>query len=96
MAELWDKYLVLRRDNTVPEWPYFVLGARDPAAVGALRHYALAAEFYGMAPEYHRAVHDLAAYFDAWRAVHGAGDPDGPRHRVDDPSVVSRIIPRSG
>src|ERR1700704_5669978 len=26
------KYLVQRRDGSIPEWPYFVIGARDPAA----------------------------------------------------------------
>lgn len=26
------KYLVQRRDGTVPDWPWFVLGARDPIA----------------------------------------------------------------
>lgn len=34
------KFLVVRRDGTVPSWPHFVIGARDPSAPAALRAYA--------------------------------------------------------
>ena len=34
------KYLVKRRDGTIPEWPYFVMGAADGASPDALREYA--------------------------------------------------------
>ena len=52
MARLWvndpetpeGKYLVKRRDGTVPAWPHFVLAASDPAAPAALRAYAAAGE----------------------------------------------------
>lgn len=30
------KFLVLRRDGTIPDWPWFVLGGEDPMAPGAL------------------------------------------------------------
>ena len=33
------KYLVVRRDGTVPRWPWFVLGGRDQAARDAMRFY---------------------------------------------------------
>ena len=55
MARLWrntegtreGKYLVQRRDGTIPEWPYFVIGAADPAAPKALQAYADACEKSG-------------------------------------------------
>jgi hypothetical protein len=85
------KYLVLRRDGTVPEWPYFVLGAADPVAPAALRAYADGAEKLGMDPQYVADLRELADQFWAWRAEHGEGDPDAPRHRVDDPQVIARM-----
>ena len=36
------KYLVLRRDGTIPEWPNFVIGGYDPCAAPAMRAYAAA------------------------------------------------------
>jgi len=41
------KFLVVRRDGSIPAWPHFVIGARDPAAPVALRAYADAAERLG-------------------------------------------------
>lgn len=98
MARLWrntegtreGKYLVQRRDGTVPEWPYFVIGAGDPAAPSALRAYALAADGV-MDPQYVNDLFRLADEFDAWRLEHGAGDPDAPRHREDDPEIVAKM-----
>jgi hypothetical protein len=29
------KFLVVRRDGSVPHWPHFVLGARDPVAASS-------------------------------------------------------------
>lgn len=51
LAGLWrknpetpeGKYLIKRRDGTVPEWPSLVLGAKDPAAPAAINAYADAA-----------------------------------------------------
>lgn len=34
-----NKYLVVRRDGTIPSWPYFVLGAQDPCTLPAMRAY---------------------------------------------------------
>lgn len=100
MARLWRndpnvpggcKYLVTRRDGTVPEWPWFVLGAKDPATPTALRAYANVCESLKMDPQY---VSDLRAMADEWdryRFDHGQGDPDAPRHRTDDPETVSKM-----
>jgi hypothetical protein len=97
MARLWrntegtreGKYLVQRRDGTIPEWPYFVIGAADPAAPDALIAYAEAARNLGMDQAYCDDLHALADRFMAWRAEHGSGDPDAPRHRVDDPAIIA-------
>ena len=97
MAGLWrhnpatpgGKFLVTRRDGTVPEWPYFVLGARDPAAPAALSAYADEAEALGMDPDYVSDLRDLADDFDAYRAEHGEGDPDAAPHRIDDPDITT-------
>jgi hypothetical protein len=92
--------VLLRRDGTVPEWEWFVLGARDVAAVAALRAYADAAEHLGYDPVY---VRDLYAMAESWveqqrdetiRRQEGLdlskpADPDGPLHRVDDPDVLT-------
>ncbi len=82
------KFLVVRRDGTVPHWPHFVLGARDPAAAHALRSYAEFAEARGYEPEYVASILDLANDFDAYRAEQGDGDPEAPPHRTDDPEVI--------
>jgi hypothetical protein len=85
------KYLVQRRDGTVPDWPYFVIGAADPAASFALRAYAMQAEIKGMAPEYVADIKDLAEEFERYLAEHPHGDPDAPRHREDDPAVIAKM-----
>lgn len=89
--KLWNKFLVMRRDGTVPEWPWMVLGARDPASPPALRAYAAAAREHGMDAEYADEVERLAADFEEYRRSHGDGDPDAPPHRPDDPAVVGRF-----
>lgn len=105
MAGLWrnspdtveGKYLVLRRDGTAPEWPYFVLGAKDPAAPKALFEYAAECKRQGMDPQYVRDVQDMA---NAWILYQndlidldapnlGLGDPDAPPHRKDNPETVA-------
>jgi hypothetical protein len=85
------KYLVKRRDGTVPEWPWFVLGGRDPAAPHALRAYADEAERLGMDPAYVRDVRDLAVGFEECLEANVAGDPDAPKHRKDDPATVAEM-----
>ena len=99
MAGLWRKNpatregkypVVLRRDGTVPEWEWFVLGQRDPHAPAALRAYADHAEAGGADPQY---VADLREMAEEWKLRRlwetGQGDPDAPPHRTDDPDVLS-------
>lgn len=85
------KFLVVRRDGTIPHWPQFVLGARDPAAPVALRAYADAAATIGFATEYTDSIRELADDFDAYRAAQGDGDPEAPPHRHDDPHVIEAM-----
>lgn len=82
------KFLVVRRDGTVPEWPHFVLGARDPATPIALRAYADAVQQMGLDPEYVASIRELADDFDAYRRRVGEGDADAAPHRKDDPDVI--------
>ena len=94
------KYLVKRRDGSVVEHPSFVLLARDPIAVVALRAYADEAERMlvnklpgseKMTPEW---IADIRAFADMWdnyRAAHGDGDPGMGRHRQDDPATIEEM-----
>lgn len=83
------KFLVVRRDGTIPPWSHFVLGARDPAAPAALRAYAKAAETRGFDIEYCDSVRDLAHDFEVERARLGDGDPEAPPHRKDNPAILA-------
>jgi hypothetical protein len=74
------KYLVQRRDGTVPEWPNFVLGAKDPA------------ERLGFDARFTADVKVLADEFMNFRERYGEGDPDGAPHRKDDPATVARML----
>ena len=85
------KYLVKRRDGTVPEWPSFVVGAKDPAAPAALRAYASEGEKLGFDAGYCRDVRNLAHEFERYRVVNGNGDPDRGRHRKDDPATIAEM-----
>ncbi|HSX15071.1 MAG TPA: hypothetical protein VLE72_04185 [Candidatus Saccharimonadales bacterium] len=89
--KLWNKFLVVRRDGTVPDWPYLVLGARDPATPVAIRALAAESRLLGMDPEYCDDLLGLADDFGQYRQEHGDGDPDAGPHRPDDPAVVSRF-----
>lgn len=104
MAGLWryrgivkdsknGKYLVLRRDGTIPEWPYFVLGAKDPAAPVAIRAYADACERLDMDPQYVADLRRMADEFTEFRrnGPGKKGDPDAPPHRKDDEMVVKAM-----
>ena len=82
------KFLVVRRDGSVPAWPHFVLGARDPVTPVALRAYADEAARIGYDPEYVASLRELAADFDAYRLAEGPGDADAAPHRSDDPNVL--------
>ena len=83
------KYLVKRRDGTIPEWPTFVIGAKDPAAPAGLRGYANKARALGLNEQYCNDVLALAERFEEYRLDHGDGDPDRGRHRVDDPATIA-------
>ena len=85
------KYLVKRRDGSIPEWPNFVIGAKDPAAPAALRAYADEAERRGMNERYVSDVRYLATVFERYRLDNGEGDPDRGRHRQDDPATVNEM-----
>lgn len=85
------KYLIKRRDGTVAEWPSFVLGARDPAAVWVLRAYAIAGFFYGFNRGFVRSVWRLAKTFVNYRKACGTGDPDRGAHRTDDPATIAEM-----
>lgn len=102
MVRLWrniegteeGKYLVLRRDGTTPEWPYFILSAADPAVPLALRTYAAECERLGFDPDYTSDIMGLASEFEQWRETNGTGNPDAPRHRTDDPVTVEKMRTR--
>jgi hypothetical protein len=85
------KYLVTRRDGTIPEWMWFVLGSRDPAAPAALIAYAKAAEQLGYDPAYVRDVRHLAVDYLEDLNEHRAGDPDAGPHRKDDPETIEKM-----
>lgn len=85
------KYLVTRRDGTIPDWPNFVIGAKDPAAPAALRAYAAEARRVGMNAQYVADILWLAEEFEHYRAEHGEGDPDRGRHRKDDPATILKM-----
>ena len=98
-ATVEGKYLVTRRDGTVPEWPWFVLGGEDPAAVAALRAYADRAEELGYDPLFVQDIRDEAA---RWLKTQDEGDrstkrrpgrqpPDGKPHRKDDPETIAKM-----
>jgi hypothetical protein len=91
------KYLVVRRDGTVPKWPHFVIGGDDYAGPAGLRAYAEEARRLGYDPAYCDSIMELADDFAA-RAVESAAtaaqlgtkgaDPDAPPHRIDNPTVI--------
>lgn len=85
------KYLVMRRDGTIPKWPYFVLGGADPYAREALLAYADTIETQQGDKEYADSVRDLAEDFENWRITNTTGDPTAPPHRKDEPSVVDAM-----
>lgn len=86
------KFLVVRRDGTVPAWPHFVLGARDPHAPAALRAYAAAIRDAGdFDPEYADSIMELAGDFERYRQQEGNGDPDAAPHRKDHPDVIEAM-----
>jgi hypothetical protein len=86
------KYLVVRRDGTIPPWPHFVLGGYDPAAPAALRAYARAGVELGYDPEFTSSVLELADDYEKLAADNaGKADPDAGPHRRDNPAVVAMM-----
>lgn len=85
------KFLVVRRDGSVPAWPHFVMGARDPAVPAALRAYADEAERRNFEPEYVASIRELADDFESYREQEGNGDPEAAPHRTDNADVISAM-----
>lgn len=96
------KYLVKRRDGTVPPWPSFVLAGPDPVAVEALLAYCQQvcyllvcrpgeAARLGFTPEYARSLDRWVSEYDGYRMAHGASDPGMGQHRTDDPATVEEM-----
>lgn len=87
------KFIVLRaRDGSTPDWPSFILGAKDPAAPAALRAYAVEAEVRGFDRAYVTDVVRLAAAFEAWQRKHGGGRPDELPPAPDEASVQHHLF----
>lgn len=82
------KYLIQRRDGSIPQWPSLVIGGADPAGQVALRAYADEAERLGYDPDLVADIRDLAIEFEEWQRTRGTGDPDAPRHRPDAPDII--------
>jgi len=85
------KYLVVRRDGTIPVWPWFVLGARDPAAPYALRAYASACAGHDFDTVYVADIRKLGEQFEAYGKEHGHGDPTAPPEVKDNQAVASAL-----
>ena len=86
------KYLVKRRDGSIPEWPHFVLGARDPHAAKALRAYAMSAmKDPNFSQKYIKSILKYADIFDDYRRQYGAGDPHLGIYRTDDPATIAEM-----
>jgi hypothetical protein len=85
------KYLVVRRDGTIPEWPHFVLSARDPAAPEALRTYAYRCSHLGMDRDYTDSAWDLSRVFEDYHKQYGSGDPAEAPNRIDNSLVISMM-----
>ncbi len=85
------KFLVLRRDGTIPEWPWFVMGAEDPLAAGALYHYAGLCEEAGYSKEYVDMVMRAVDAMQSWAATKAMQRPDQAPPRKEDPSVLIKL-----
>jgi hypothetical protein len=90
------KYLILRRDGSVVEFPVFVLGARDPYAAKALRYYAdllqeeVDKQNYNIHHKYPKAIKKWADVFDDYRKEHGESKPCSDKSdRVDCPLIIA-------
>lgn len=86
-----QKYLVQRRDGSVPKWPWFVLGARDPAALVALQAYADEAEKLGMDEGYVEFIRRVVDEMRDFQVEAGPGDPDKGGFRDLDPEIAEKM-----
>lgn len=99
MSGLWrnnpetpeGKFLVKRRDGSIPEYPVFVIGAKDPCAPAALIGYAEEARKLEMDKELVEDVLYLSLQYEHYREDAGAGRPDAPPHRQDDPDTIKEM-----
>lgn len=111
MATIWTKgplshregkYLVVRRDGTVPDWEHFVLGGLDPSTPAALRAYAADAVSRGEDMSYCASVLELAFDIEfrqsrtkmlasALNTAAKAADPSAGPHRRDLPLVIAMM-----
>lgn len=80
--------VIFRRDGTIPHWPWFVLGARDPAAPHALREYAKKCRELKMDEKYCYDLEQEATRFEEYRTSYGNGDPDAGPHRKDNQTIL--------
>jgi hypothetical protein len=87
------KFLVVRRDGSVPHWPHFVIGARDPAAPEALRGYADVCERLGFEAEYVASVRELAGDFYNYRRNRRRREKVLLLHSHDLPMVAEVVEP---
>ena len=96
------KYLVKRRDGSVPGWPSFVLAGPDPVAEVAVRAYATEvarllneepeqAAKLGFTREYVSRVFWWAEQYKKYREEHGQSDPGMGQHRKDDSDTVAEM-----
>lgn len=73
-----EKYLVIRKDGSIPRWPYFVLSANDPASQAALEAYIAEARKLEYGSRYLRELESIADIFATFDAE---GKPDEPDQR---------------
>lgn len=87
-----SKYLVLRRDGSVPEWPLFVLGASDPAAYAALVAYRREAGRRNYDAAFLAVLDERIAAFTAWtsKSVPDAVAFDAPAIVQPGPTAASK------
>lgn len=78
-----EKFLVLRRDGTVPLWPWMVLGGRDPLAIVAAEAYLAALLQEEQADQAY--VDYIREMVDTLKSYPKGGDHD---FGLDDPSIV--------
>jgi hypothetical protein len=80
MDKIEPKYKLTRTsDGTVPDWPYFVLGARDPAANAAMQAYLIRITQLGYSEEYIDTVDAIADQMEDHFSDHAPSDVGQPR-----------------